>query len=298
MDAVSALGIKSILACGVLGNGGVMKIGRFVNVLVAMLVVGLWLGIPASRAEIVYDNSTTALERNGSLVDYESTNEFGDEVILAGTARIVTEIQIEYYAQFTPNGTQLGRVRFYANTGPLWQGDPDYPTPASPPLYEQTFQLATNYQVAVIEVPNVVVPDEFTWTVQFLGISQDSANDRAGLLIYENPTVGQSFDDFWELLPAPDGWSPLDDPTLKDNFGARIIAVSTVAPSLSIATSGNNVVIRWPTAASGNFRLESKATLNDPTWSNVAQTPTVNGSNYEVLLPASGGRMFFRLESP
>jgi hypothetical protein len=274
-----------------------MKIGRFVKIS-AVFAFALWLGIPASRAEIVYDNSTTALQRDGALVDYESTNEFGDEVILAGTARIVTEIQIEYYAQFTPNGTQLGRVRFYANTGPLWKGDADYPTPASPPLYEQTFQLATNYQVAVIEVPNVLVPDEFTWTVQFLGISQGASNDRAGLLIYESPTIGQSFDDFWELLPAPDGWTPLDDTSLKDNFGARIIAVSTLAPSLSITISGNNVVIAWPTAASGNFQLESKTSLSNATWSNVTQTPTVNGSNYEVTLPATSGNAFFRLESP
>jgi len=142
----------------------------------AVFAVLAWAGLPARGADIVYDNSTHYLG-----TDYESVNEYGDEVILAGTARIVTEIQIEYYAQFTPNGTQLGRVRFYANTGPLWHGNSDYPTPASPPLYEQTFSLATNFQVAVIEVPNVVVPDEFTWTVQFLGVSQSSTNDRAGL---------------------------------------------------------------------------------------------------------------------
>lgn len=265
---------------------------RFVKAFVAALAMLGWAALPIGAADIVYDNSTTFLQ-----TDYESVNEYGDEVILAGTARIVTEIQIEYYAQFTPNGTQLGRVRFYANTGPLWHGNSDYPTPASPPLYEQTFALATNYQVAVIEVPNVVVPNEFTWTVQFLGISQTSTNDRAGLLLYDPPTIGQSFDDFWELRPAPDGWTPLDDPTLKDNYGARILAVSSVGPSLSITRSGNNVVITWPTA-SGNFRLESKTSLTDPTWTNVSQTPTINGSNNQVTLPASSGNLFFRLESP
>jgi hypothetical protein len=295
MDAVSPLSVSLSGRClqGKLG----MKKERFVKALVVSLfAVWVWGGLSVGAAEIVYDNSDSA---NYLQTDYESTNEFGDEVILAGTARIVTEIQIEYYAQFTPSGSQLGRVRFYANTGPLWRGDPDYPTPASPPLYEQTFQLATNYQVAVIEVPNVVVPDDFTWTVQFLGISQTSTNDRAGLLRYGSPTVGQSFDDFWELLPAPDGWSPLGEDQVKYNFGARILAVSSLAsaPSLAIARSGNNVVITWPTAT-GNFRLESKANLSDPTWNNVAQTPAVNGSNYQVTLPASSGNTFFRLESP
>jgi hypothetical protein len=271
-----------------------MKMARFVKAFVAVIMVWAWAGVWVGAADIVYDNSTTYLQR-----DYESTNEFGDEVILAGTARIVTEIQIEYFAQFTPNGTQLGRVRFYANTGPFWRGNPDYPTPASPPLYEQTFALATNYQVAVIEVPNVRVPDDFTWTVQFLGISQSSTNDRAGLLRYDPPTIGQSFEDFWELLPPPDGWSPLGELNVKYNFGARILAVSSVAasPSLSITRSGSNVVITWPTA-SGSFRLESKTSLMNPTWTDVAQTPTVNGSNYQVTLPASSGAMYFRLESP
>src|SRR5204863_7098877 len=155
---------------------------------------------------------------------------------LSGMARVITEIQIEYYAEFTAQGDELGRVRFYANTGPFWNGNPDYATPASPPLYEQTFQLATNYQVAVISVPNVLVPDHFTWTVQFLGISQASTGDRAGLLLYDPPTVGQSLSDFWELQPT--GWAPLGRDDLKSNFGVRILAVSGPAqPRLSITRS-------------------------------------------------------------
>src|SRR5207253_2104458 len=107
---------------------------------------------------------------------------------------------------FTPNGDELGRVRFYSNTGPIWNGNPDYHTPASPPLFEGTFPLAQGYQTAVVTVPNVVVPDDFTWTVQFLGVAQ-TTTDRAGLLFYGTPTVGASYDDFWENLPT--GWGPL-----------------------------------------------------------------------------------------
>ena len=265
-----------------------MKIVQFLRMFV--LAVAVSVGIPAGAAEIIYDNSTTYLER-----DYESTNEFGDEVLLAGTARFVTEFQLEMYAQFVPNGTQFGRLRFYQNTGPNWNGNPDYPIPASPPLYEQTFQISTGFQVILVEVPSVRVPDHFTWTVQFLGISQSSTNDRAGVLYYNPPAIGQSFDDFWELLPG--GWAPLDDGAIIDNFGARIVAVASAAPRLTITRSGNNVIISWP-SGSGSFTLESKADLNNPTWGTVSQTPTVNGSNLQVVLPATTGNQFFRLKSP
>jgi hypothetical protein len=271
-----------------------MKAARFLKGLLLTLAIGL--GLPANAAEIVYDNSA-----DYSGFDYESTNEFGDEVILGGTARVVTEIQLEYYAQYTPQGDEIGRVRFYSNTGPAWMGNPDYPTPASPPLYEQTFQLTNGYQVAVISVPDVVVPNSFTWTVQFLGISQTSTNDRAGLLFYGAadgaPAIGQSFNDFWERLPS--GWAPLfREDVPKNNFGARILAVASASPPrLTITKSNNNVIISWPTS-SGNFTLESKAALNSTTWSPVGLAPTINGSNFQVVVPIGTGNRFFRLRSP
>lgn len=267
-----------------------MKITRVAPGLIVALA--MFAG-PASRAAavIVYDNSTQY-----SGIDYESVNEAGDEVTLAGTARVVTEIQIEYWADFVAQGDEVGRVRFYANTGPPWNGAPDAPTPAAPPIYEETFQLFTGYQTTVISVPNVVVPDDFTWTVQFLGIAQTSGpvNDRAGLLFYGTPTVGRSLDDFWELTAS--GWELFfrtDVP--KNNFGVRISAIA--APALKIARSGTNVVISWPSTSAG-FVLESKTNLMATTWTPVSTTPTLNGTDYQVTLPAGSGLQFFRLKSP
>jgi hypothetical protein len=267
-----------------------MRIGVLVRTIVLVAALCGWrVGF---AAEIVYDNSSQYLG-----TDYETIDEYGDEVSLAGTARIVTEIQIEYYADFIRNGDELLRLRFYANTGPAWEGHTDYPTPASPPLYDDTFQISTGFQVLVVTVPNVLVPDHFTWTVQFLGISQTSTNDRAGLLRFDPPTVGQSFDDFWELLPS--GWAPLDTDgdAVKDNFGVRILAVSgTAAPTLTITKSGNNVVISWPTTA--GYVLQTTANLSSNTWTGVTQTPVINGANSQVTLPAGTGIQFFRLRSP
>jgi hypothetical protein len=266
-----------------------MKFAQVVqSILVALAMVA---GTPARAADIVYDNST-----DYSGTDYESTNEYGDEVTLGGVARLVTEIQIEYWADFVPQGDEIGRVRFYKNTGPFWHGAADSPTPAAPPIYEETFQLFTGYQTEVITAPNVVVPDDFTWTVQFLGISQavTPVNDRAGLLFYGTPTVGSSLDDFWELTPT--GWDLFQRTDVpKNNFGVRILAIAF--PTLRIARSGNNIVITWPTASAG-FVLQSTSDLTNRTWTNVSTTPTVNGSNNQVTLPTSGTVKVFRLQSP
>lgn len=266
-----------------------MKMMDFAKTLV--LAVGLAGGLFTRGADIVYDNSV-----DYSGIDYETTDEYGDEVNLAGTSRAITEIQIEYYAEFIPNGDEIARIRFYSNTGPFWEGNTDYPTPASPPLYEQTFVPQQGYQTAVVTVPNVVVPDHFTWTIQFLGISQTSTNDRAGLLFYGAASIGSSFDDFWEL--TPDGWGAVAVTGVTNNFGVRISAVP--APSemrLTISKVGNNVLVSWPTGLTSAV-LESKTDLNSATWTQVAQTPTQNGARMEVSIPIAPGNRFFRLRSP
>src|SRR4051812_49303027 len=64
---------------------------------------------------IVYEDST-----NYSGQFNHSANEYGDEIILAGTARLVTQFQFEYYGSFTPDGNESARLRFYSNTGTDW----------------------------------------------------------------------------------------------------------------------------------------------------------------------------------
>jgi hypothetical protein len=246
------------------------------------------LSARAAFADIVYDNSNSY-----SGFDYESPNEYGDQVILAGTARSVTEIQIEYYASFIPHGNEVARVRFYANTGPFWQGNTDAPTPAAVPLYEETFTPIQGYQNVVITVPNVVVPDTFTWTIQFLNIAQDT-NNIAGLLFYGVPTVGQSFDDFWEL--TTDGWvlaAQTDVP--KNNFGVQISAVAAPTPkTIDFSRVNNNLRLSWPTNGTP-YTLEFKTNLTAATWTPANVTPQVNGTNYQVTLPIGATNQFFHL---
>jgi hypothetical protein len=61
-----------------------------------------------------------------------------------------------------------------------------------------------------------------------------------------------------------------------------------------VGVSGANVVISWPTNASG-FTLKSKTSLSDAAWTTVGTAPVVSGENNQVTLPVSGSAQFFRL---
>jgi hypothetical protein len=241
---------------------------------------------------VVYETST-----NYSGKYHQSTNEYGDEIILFGSKRVVTQIQIEYFASFVPSGDELARVRFYENTGPGWKGSDQYRTPASPPLWEATFPVGIGYNTATITVPNVKVPLRLTWTVQFFGIAMD-ATERAGLLIYGDPIVGSSFNDFWELRPVV-GWDIVrfsDVP--KNNFAARILAVdeAPAAPGLSFNVSGGNLIVSWPATATGLY-LESRPGVDSGVWAPVYPQGLQVGNVFQASIPMSEAARIFRLNS-
>ena len=66
-------------------------------------------------------------------------------------------------------------------------------------------------------------------------------------------------------------------------------------PSLKIISSGANLILNWPTNATG-FTLQSTTNLGVPaTWNTVSPAPIfVNGQN-AVTNPATGPQMFYRL---
>lgn len=67
-------------------------------------------------------------------------------------------------------------------------------------------------------------------------------------------------------------------------------------PALSIALSGANAVISWPTNTSAGYVLEDNAQVeNSEGWEPVAQSPVVAGDNYAVTLGVGGAR-YFRLK--
>src|SRR5664279_1140872 len=95
------------------------------------LIVGLlWMGLAVPlRAAVIFDNSVNDLVTRFA----PGTNEVGDEIILAGTERYLTNFQFEFWGTNTADPTAFAgpvqaRVRFYENNGTNFNG---YPSPGS-----------------------------------------------------------------------------------------------------------------------------------------------------------------------
>jgi hypothetical protein len=164
--------------------------------------------------EVVYDNILGKITGQ-----YPRTIEYGDEILLAGDGRKVTKFEFEYLGQFEPEGDETCIVRFYTNDG-------EETFEASSPgtlLFESApFTIFPDYNTAIIDDIAVDVPDSFTFTVEFGGLSGRST-DRASLLLRDPVLVGKSFDDIW--VKQGNGWTPWrfnGDPIA--NFSCRITA--------------------------------------------------------------------------
>lgn len=168
-----------------------------------------------SEAVIVYDNTTTPAHV-ASTIGY---TEVGDEVHLGGTERLVTELLIGVNMQWH-QGTSDFKARIYANDGTegephtlLWESD-----------LLQNVSLTGEHQLISFVVPDVKVPDVFTWTIQ----PSNSTPYQIDLPWYNPPTVGSSPDYSWQGSPPIDKvWS-----TKPRNFMSRVIAVPEPATLL------------------------------------------------------------------
>jgi hypothetical protein len=82
------------------------------------------------------------------------------------------------------------------------------------------------------------------------------------------------------------------------NTGARDIFVAKLgllsAPSLSAALSNSQLVLTWPAAAVG-FGIETATSFPSPIWVTNPASPTLVGTNFVLILPASDPIRFFRL---
>jgi len=243
---------------------------------------------PLRGQEVVYENVG---QFTGVL--HVSTNEYGDEIYLGGSARSLFEFAFEYRGDYaTSQGDEIMRFRIYANTGPNWMGNNDYQTPAEPPLFETIVPVRKGYNTEVIQLPGLNAGDRFTWTVQFFGLTM-ATNDYAGLLFHGVPSVGLSYNDFWERRAS--GWTPLFVPNVtKNNFGAKVYAAHSVpAPRLNIALGEGTVLISWPITA-GAMVLQSRM-LNGASWTKVDAPPAVVDGRFEVTVPTSADDQVFRL---
>ncbi len=100
---------------------------------------------------------------------------------------------------------------------------------------------------------------------------------------------------FWSIQMYPSG-------TTTDELGDISYVWSTqitelrVMPQLAITLVGTNAMVAWSSAAAG-YQLQSTTNLTASTvWSSVTRTPSTNGNTISVLMPASSGKQFFRLQ--
>jgi len=75
---------------------------------------------------------------------------------------------------------------------------------------------------------------------------------------------------------------------------AAFLSETTIAPTLTIRLSGNNIILSWSADATGFF-LEQNDDVTQPAgWHPVGQPLVVNGQNI-ITVPASGGMAYYRL---
>jgi hypothetical protein len=177
----------------------------------------------AGFASIVYDNSTTDLNRsyfpqNGNGV------EFGDEVFLSGSDRTITDFRFETFLSSNASGNETGQLVLRLNDGALLSAGRN--APGTEIFRSDTFNLTTGRGTVAASGISVALPagtDHFTWSVVLNGVD---AGEQAGLMLYNPPSTGSSFDDFWQSTGV-NTWNTflIDGGATPANFAARITAV-------------------------------------------------------------------------
>lgn len=180
----------------------------------------------AGSASTVYDNSLANLNRvfHVPAVGPGARFEVGDQVFLAGADRRITSFEFECFVGIGTGsaelfGNETAELFFYANNG----GESGV-APGTLLFRSGSFSLNSGFQTIMAQGLSVQVPDTFTWTVAFGGVD---LGEQVGLLHYNPPLIGASFDDLW--VKGSDGtWTTLliDNGATSANFAALINAES------------------------------------------------------------------------
>jgi hypothetical protein len=158
-------------------------------------------------------SAATVYQHSGSGNFSYTGGQYGDEVVLAGTDRVLTGFSFEYSANFERAGGLTFSI--YNQNGPLIDG---YASPGTL-LYSTTLDVLIGGRVVNLGFgydPANLIPDHFTYTVDF---GKLAVGELAGLIVPGgSPAIGLSGNDFWEKIgPGANDWA------LK-NFGAGQVA--------------------------------------------------------------------------
>ena len=151
--------------------------------------------------------------------------QYGDEITLGGSDRIITDFQF-YYFKLNEAEDPTARIRFYHNNGQA--GAPGT-------LFYDSGALSLlagigDYSYTLTGL-SVLVPETFTWTVEW-GEKPFVCNGwcnlqpfLVGLSTYSPPAIGLSENSYWSLDYYTSSWVEYSgDDIFPYNFGAKITA--------------------------------------------------------------------------
>ena len=216
------------------------KNAQWITGLVALVLATPKAGVSAPI--VVYDNTTTAV--SGSWTPngfwpfnaYAPNEPMGDEITLTGTDREITEFGL-ILSSSQPETLSDLNLTLYANDG--LDGN-NFPGAPGTVLWTGTVSsvVVSGTTTVAFNLPNVVVPDTFSWTT--------SANSGvAGMATYDPPTIGSSGDYWWDRDSGTSQWFPMwfqIDPVA--NFGAKVMAVPEPTALVLLALGGLSAVWR------------------------------------------------------
>jgi len=213
------------------------------RLLATLAAIILW-GCAVHAQTLVYNNgvSYSGIYLNPGL------NEVADEIILGAGPRQPISFQFEYFGSGF-SGDEQYQIRFYLNDGAFLGGPFNTFEPGTvfynsglQPLAAPVDASGRATYLIDLSYTNIVMPDRFTWSVQFSGITGAEA---AGPTIYNPPAVGNSFDDYW--FNNAGAWQLRASNGVPINFGAQIGVVpepSTYALAILGGLCGFALVVR------------------------------------------------------
>lgn len=177
---------------------------------------------------VVYDNSTTLT----NFLIGGNDEENGDGITLAGTDRIVTNINL-LITNLGDVGTADMRIRFFVG-GDAGGGEPGAMIWDSGLLAGIAIEESrAAYDFAV---PSVLVPDEMTWTLELTNVV--NGNSALGSHFAAPPTVGSSEDFVWERLAGVWTQRVFGVGAGNNSYSATLTAVPTPGSIGLLALSG------------------------------------------------------------
>lgn len=204
-----------------------------------------WTSLLATASQastVIYYNLSNPLGNYLGGFDYAET---ADEVTLADGPRLFESAKMAYYGR-NFDGDETVTLTLYKMDGPANPLSFGFSTPGSV-LFSQTIPItaeASGLAVFSDASGRIQLPDRVAVGLAFHGIDFDAgiSGSDGGPLIYDPPSIGDSFEDFWlRGFPNPeDPWGLFTyDGQPNVNFGLEIV-VGADTDADGIADSADN----------------------------------------------------------